>query len=97
VIIDCDGEGSRKVSKERIVQVPPRAEKTEPNDVEGDLEKEYVINKIIAADRDDKGHPIYRIRWEGYTAEDDTWEPEQSLPSSMIISFLRSKLRVTRR
>jgi transposase InsO family protein len=97
VIIDWDREGSRKVSKERIVPVPPRSEKTEPNDVEGDLEKEYVIDKIIAADRDGKGNPIYRIRWEGYTAEDDTWEPEQSLPSSMVISFLRSKLRVMRR
>jgi Chromo (CHRromatin Organisation MOdifier) domain len=75
VIVDWNGEGSRNVSKERIVQVTPRAEKTEPNDVEGDLEKEYVIDKIIAADRGDKGHPKYRIRWEGYTAEDDTWEP----------------------
>jgi hypothetical protein len=45
VIIDWDGEGSRKVSKERIVQVPSREEKAEPNDVEGTLKKNISLTR----------------------------------------------------
>jgi hypothetical protein len=41
---------------------------------------EYVINDLLAADYNYQGYPIYRVCWEVYSADEDTWEPESALP-----------------
>lgn len=35
--------------------------------------KEYEIDKIVGRKLDDKGNHLYRVRWKGHEAEDDSW------------------------
>jgi Chromo (CHRromatin Organisation MOdifier) domain len=53
---------------------------------------EYVINDLLAADYDYQGYPIYRVCWEVYSADEDTWEPESALLQELVIRFLRNKV-----
>lgn len=38
----------------------------------------YVIEKIVGK-KTIKGKVYYRIRWHGFTPDDDTWEPREQL------------------
>ena len=61
--------------------------------------KQYVIDKIIDhGENDDENHEyakvgqtLYRVRWYGYTAKDDTWEPVDHLPRSKVLSYCRRR------
>jgi Chromo (CHRromatin Organisation MOdifier) domain len=92
VTVAVQGEGTRNVSKKRVVQVPATNNITQTHDgkVNGDIE--HVIEKIVDEDRNDKGHPMYRVRWECYSQDDDTWELESALPLSMVLQHLRNKV-----
>jgi Chromo (CHRromatin Organisation MOdifier) domain len=92
VILDVPGRNPRRESKERIVQVPEPVEMLQSDDGMPYRDVEYVINDLLAADYDDQGHPIYRVRWEGYSADEDTWEPESALPQEQEIRVLRNKV-----
>ena len=92
VILDVPGRKCRKESKERIVQVPEPVEMLHSDDGMPYRDVEYVINDLLGADYDDQGHPVYRVRWEGYSADDDTWEPESALPQELVIRYLRNKV-----
>ncbi|CAH1638682.1 unnamed protein product [Spodoptera littoralis] len=41
-------------------------------------EEEYEVEKIVDSRRI-KGKMIYLIRWKGYSADNDTWEPENTI------------------
>jgi Chromo (CHRromatin Organisation MOdifier) domain/Integrase zinc binding domain/Integrase core domain len=75
-----------KVSLDRVVKLP--VENT-PSNGGPTTNDEYVVERIVDVDRDDKGHVVYRVRWEGYTEAEDTWEPEANLPDSLVIKYLR--------
>ncbi|KAK3331991.1 hypothetical protein B0T19DRAFT_438871 [Cercophora scortea] len=57
------------------------AEEDEEEDGEDDEEpEEYVVEKIISHMIDDKGTPLFEVKWEGYEKKSDrTWEPEENL------------------
>ena len=63
---------------------------------EPDVEREYVVERIVDAQSDDAGQPLYRVRWMGYTPEEDTWEPEGNLPSHFIRRYWRQRLDTAR-
>lgn len=44
----------------------------------------YEVQKIVAG-RVDKGKKFFLIRWKGYSAKDDTWEPMASLDCPALI------------
>jgi hypothetical protein len=52
---------------------------------------EYVVDKLVDAAMNDGGHVLYRTRWMGYNAEDDTWQEEESLPIHCIRRYWRLK------
>ena len=47
-------------------------------------EPEYAIDRIVGHGEDDKGRPLYRVRWYGYPPEDDTWEPAGNIPDNFL-------------
>lgn len=62
-------------------------------------DEEYVIDRIISHGvNTDEEHPsaevgevTYRVRWYGYGAADDTYEPIKHLPRNKVISFCKRK------
>jgi hypothetical protein len=67
------------------------------DDGEGDC-AQFLVEKIMGVvyDPDTTGtgvrNRIYRVRWSGYTAKDDTYQAEGTLPADMIEAFKRSNL-----
>jgi len=60
--------------------------------VEEEEEEEYTVEKIVKK-RIVKGKTEYYIKWEGYTEDDNTWEPEENLTCPEIISAFEEKLK----
>lgn len=58
---------------------------------EGSSEPEYAFDKIVDHKTQD-GKRYYKVRWEGYTSGDDTWEPEEHLPKNAISVYNRKAL-----
>jgi hypothetical protein len=48
------------------------------------VELEYFIEKIAGARKQANGSQLYRIRWYGSSKEDDTWEPVDHLPRTIV-------------
>ncbi|KAH8237478.1 hypothetical protein KR038_009693 [Drosophila bunnanda] len=57
-----------------------------------DPEKEWVVERIVDYVEDDDGSNIYRIRWKGFGAKDDTWEPESNLFCGGLIEKFKREL-----
>jgi Chromo (CHRromatin Organisation MOdifier) domain len=51
--------------------------------------EEYVIERLVGLRREADGSESYKVRWFGYTREEDTWEPPANLPSSMVQKYRR--------
>jgi hypothetical protein len=43
-------------------------------------EDEYAMEKIFGAKTIQDGGLRYRVRWYGYSRDEDTWEPAENLP-----------------
>lgn len=56
--------------------------------------EEYIVEKIVDSrvDAVTKEH-MYMVKWKGYAAKDNTWEPKKNLGkcSSLINAFNKSK------
>lgn len=65
--------------------LPDNEDETEPvSDIDSEVEvdvKEYAIEKIIDR-RKGATEDEYRVRWEGFSEDDDTWLPFSSLSHS---------------
>ncbi|XP_044297712.1 M-phase phosphoprotein 8 isoform X4 [Varanus komodoensis] len=46
---------------------------------EEDEDDVYEVEKILDVKTDEDGKIVYKVRWKGYSPEDDTWEPEEHL------------------
>ncbi len=60
------------------------------NSVEGDIATEYVFDRIDGYDKDGG---LFRVRWEGHSAKDDTWERPDHLPRNAVAQFFRRRKR----
>jgi Chromo (CHRromatin Organisation MOdifier) domain len=57
---------------------------------------EFVIDKLVDFGESADGNRLYRVRWFGYEAIDDTWEPEGNLQAQFIRRYWRDKERTNR-
>jgi len=48
-----------------------------------------VIDHLVSHGLDDEDKYMYKVRWYGYTAKEDTWEYPDSIPRSAILSFYK--------
>jgi hypothetical protein len=53
---------------------------------------EYVIQRLVSHARaeDDSGW-LVRVRWAGFSSNDDTWEPASALPADMLKRYEHRK------
>ncbi|XP_014255481.1 chromobox protein homolog 5-like [Cimex lectularius] len=59
-------------------------------------DEEWEIEKIIKMDTLKSGKRKFLVRWKGFTSEDDTWEPEESLKDTeMLENFLAKEEKVS--
>jgi Chromo (CHRromatin Organisation MOdifier) domain len=65
---------------------PPTGNDPSPT---GNDSLEFVIDKIVGLRKADDGTWSYKVRWYGYTAADDTWEPAYHLPGNMVRRYHR--------
>ncbi|XP_062138645.1 heterochromatin protein 1 [Drosophila sulfurigaster albostrigata] len=59
---------------------------------ETDPEKEWAVERIVDFIEDDEHGGLYRIRWKGFGAKDDTWEPESNLSCEGLIEKFKKSL-----
>ena len=56
---------------------------------EAPTDDRYEVEDIVDAGVADDGKTLYRIRWKGYSPEQDTWEPARNLPRDLIRDYRR--------
>ena len=96
VLIEQDGVENR-VSIDRVTKMPRRpgdtvtpATPTEPDEEAAAPGAEYVIDRIVG-NRAARGGVEYKMRWYGYTAREDTYEPADGLPQPFIDRYWRTR------
>ena len=79
-------------------QSNPEDERKTEKEMEDDTE-EFVIDSIVAHKVNKSrrhrfakhGENLYQVRWYGFNANDDTWEPVKHLPRSKVLTYFRQK------
>ena len=57
-----------------------------------DSEVEFVIDRFMSHARDERDKEwLIRVRWAGFSADDDTWEPAGGLPEELVRKYERRK------
>jgi Chromo (CHRromatin Organisation MOdifier) domain len=51
------------------------------------VDEEYIVERLVGSRRKADGSESYKVRWFGYSREEDTWEPPANLPSSMVQKY----------
>lgn len=65
----------------------------EQNNKDGkESSKEFEVEKIIEVRFKKNGAKEFLIRWKGFSANDDTWEPEKNLNCQELISKFMQKV-----
>ncbi|CAH0761202.1 unnamed protein product [Diatraea saccharalis] len=81
---DLDASKKETPKKNKPGRGKGKKKKSEKEDKNVD-EEEYEVEKIIDSKRI-KGKLHYLIRWKGYSADSDTWEPENTLSCPELIN-----------
>ena len=96
VLIEQDGVENR-VTIDRVTKMPrgpgdtvASATPTEPDAQDATPRVEYVVDRIVGH-RMTRGGIEYKVRWYGYAASDDTYEPADGLPQPCIDRYWRTR------
>jgi Chromo (CHRromatin Organisation MOdifier) domain len=57
----------------------------------GPREKEYVVDRLVDAQINDRCQILYQVHWLGYDPAEDTWEEKEELPTHFIRRYWRAK------
>lgn len=81
----AESDVSKDAPKKTKAKNKSKKKKSEKSDSKKDAEEEeYEVDKIIDSKRI-KGKVHYLIRWKGYSADNDTWEPHNTLSCPDLI------------
>lgn len=71
-----------------------RAGQEPPPPLDIDNTEEWLVESILQA-RDSRGKRMFLVRWEGFTKEHDSWEPEENLENAKdkIAEYYKSQSR----
>lgn len=87
-VVDSDDESTIQKKKSPLKK-RGRPRKDEATKGGSAKKKEFEVQKIVD-DEIRAGKKFYRIRWKGWSAKDDTWEPKTSLSCPEIIKAYES-------
>jgi hypothetical protein len=91
------GDESVRVSSDRITRAPRSGHQTPPTEPVGHPRSvpassdEYVVERVVDHKANPSGGTLFRVRWYGHQDDEDTWEPEEGIPSQFIRRYWRSK------
>jgi Chromo (CHRromatin Organisation MOdifier) domain len=84
-------EGTKqKITRDRLLRSPAKHD----NDNE-DETLAYVVDQLISIHKNMNGRCFFRVRWQGYGPEEDTYEPEENLPPHLVLRFYRNRITKT--
>ena len=79
-------KSTKKNKNKRIEEIVVESEEEEEESDEEDEEEEededdaqYVVEKILDKKEAEDGTWLYRVKWRGYSYEENTWEPIENL------------------
>ena len=78
-------KSTKKNKNKRIEEIVVESEDEEEESDEDDEEEEdeddaqYVVEKILDKKEAEDGTWLYRVKWRGYSYEENTWEPIENL------------------
>ncbi|KAJ8652000.1 hypothetical protein O0I10_012395 [Lichtheimia ornata] len=76
------------------IDIPPSQLKLISQDEIMPADDVYEVDFIAAHKKEPHGSYLYKVRWKGYTAEDDTWEPYDHFNSTEVITSYWERLGV---
>jgi Chromo (CHRromatin Organisation MOdifier) domain len=56
-----------------------------------ETDDEFVIERLISHGEAEDGKMLIRVRWAGYSNNDDTWEPAENIPHQLIRRYAKKK------
>ena len=65
------------------------------NEINEQAEDEYIVEKINEK-KMIKNKVFYLIKWEGFTSDDNTWEPRQELYKNPLLKRMIDKFELTK-
>ena len=91
-------EGQIRVANDRVRPAPvprdlPEGVIMAPDSTPDGPEEgaEYVIDRVVGHGMSEENEVILRIRWTGYSDEEDTWERASDLPLSAVKTYAKRK------
>ncbi|XP_017155476.1 chromodomain-helicase-DNA-binding protein 1 isoform X1 [Drosophila miranda] len=88
---DSDGDYEDAVDDESLAKSD---DDFDTKQQDGDVEMEYEVDAIIGHKKV-RGASYFLIRWKGYNADSDTWEPEIDLNCDDLIAEFRKKQAIS--
>jgi Chromo (CHRromatin Organisation MOdifier) domain len=73
-------------SEDEVSLQPVDPEIEASHDPEGE---EYVVERLVGLRREADGSESYKVRWFGYSRDEDTWQPPANLPPSKVKRYRR--------
>jgi hypothetical protein len=86
----CEEPTSAALIPRRMAWKKKKSQEDSPSEED---EVMYEFEKIVEEKKKKNGKSIFRVRWKGYSAKDDTWEPAESFSDPRFINNFRKEVK----
>ena len=70
---------NKKIEEVVVESEEDEEESEEEEEDEEEADEQYVVEKILDKKEAEDGTFLYRVKWRGYSYEENTWEPIENL------------------